>query len=102
MSKLNEPHKIKIEFSLPRINRVSDVIHDGLPSKGNVLFTLIAVGALAFASRAGALQAPAAPTSSTNTIPYQGRIANASGQAIMGTQPMIFRLYNVASGGTRV
>ena len=65
---------------------------------------LVAVSLIGL-NRAGALTsaAPAAaPTSSTNTIPYQGRIANASGQAITGTQPMIFRLYNVASGGTHL
>ena len=67
------------------------------------LATIAVVALLLSANNAGALtlRAPnaAGMAISTQTIPYQGRIANASGQAITGTQPMIFRLYNAASGG---
>ena len=71
-----------------------------LPSRGNVLFTLLVVGGLLWASSAGAfpLGVPTASTS-TGTIAYQGRLADTSGNPITATMPMIFRLYNAATGG---
>jgi len=73
-----------------------------LPSRGNVLFTLLVVGALLWAASAGALplRAPAAAGTSTGTIAYQGRLADANGIPLTGTYNMIFRLYDAASGGT--
>ena len=73
-----------------------------LPSRGSVLFTLIIVGGLLWAQGAGALTlgAPLAATTSTGTIAYQGRLANASGNPLTGTYNMSFRLYNASSGGT--
>ena len=71
-----------------------------LPSRGNVLFTLLVVVGLLWVSNAGALplRTPAAGTS-TGTIAYQGRLADADGNPLTGTYNMIFRLYDVASGG---
>jgi hypothetical protein len=73
-----------------------------LPTPGNVLFTLLVVGALLWAASAGALplRAPAAAGTSTGTIAYQGRLADANGNPLTGTYNMIFRLYDAASGGT--
>jgi hypothetical protein len=73
-----------------------------LPSRGSVLFTLLVVGALLWAASAGALplRAPAAAGTSTGTIAYQGRLADANGNPLTGTYNMIFRLYDAASGGT--
>jgi hypothetical protein len=73
-----------------------------LPSRGNVLFTLLVVGALLWAASAGALplRAPAAASTSTGTIAYQGRLADANGSPLTGTYNMIFRLYDAATGGT--
>jgi hypothetical protein len=73
-----------------------------LPSRGNVLFTLLVVGALLWAASAGALplRAPAAAGTSTGTIAYQGRLADANGSPLTGTYNMIFRLYDAATGGT--
>ena len=56
-----------------------------LPSRGNILFTLLAIGFLVLAGRAGAfgsIQSPSAPTSSLDTIPYQGRLANSDGNPV--------------------
>ena len=72
-----------------------------LPTPGNVLFTLLVVGGLLWAASAGALplRAPAAAGTSTGTIAYQGRLADASGNPLTGTYNMIFRLYEAASSG---
>jgi hypothetical protein len=74
-----------------------------LPSRGNVLFTSLVIGALFWAQSVGAfpLPAPAAPTAaSTGTIAYQGRLADAGGAPLTGAYSMIFRLYNIATGST--
>lgn len=75
-----------------------------LPTRGNVLFTLLLVGLLVLAQTVGALPsarqqgtAPDAP--STGTIAYQGRLADANGNPLTSTVPMIFRLYDAANGG---
>lgn len=39
------------------------------------------------------------PSNSTGTIAYQGRLADSSGVPLTSTYPMVFRLYNTASGG---
>ncbi|CAG1009761.1 hypothetical protein ANRL4_04085 [Anaerolineae bacterium] len=72
-----------------------------LPSRGNVLFTLLVIGALFWAQSVGAFpsSAPNAPTASTGTIAYQGRLADSAGAPLTGTYSMIFRLYPVATGG---
>jgi hypothetical protein len=72
-----------------------------LPTPGNVLFTLLVVAGLLWANSVGALplRAPAAAGTSTGTIAYQGRLADADGNPITDTVNMEFRLYDVASGG---
>jgi hypothetical protein len=77
-----------------------------LPAPGNVLFTLLLVVGLLWAQSVGALPlgrpqaAPAAASTSTGTIAYQGRLADANGNPLTGTYNMIFRLYAVPTGGT--
>ena len=45
------------------------------------------------------LPSPAAPTAtSTGTIAYQGRLADAGGAPLTGTYSMIFRIYNASTG----
>lgn len=74
-----------------------------LPSRGNVVFTLVIAGLLILGQSVGALplgvpsSAPAA--ASTGTIAYQGRLADAAGTPVTDSINMIFRLYDVASGG---
>lgn len=72
-----------------------------LPSRGNVLFAALVVGALLYGNRAGALTAfiPTMPQTSTNTIAYQGRLAASGGAPLTGVYPMVFRLYGQSSGG---
>jgi hypothetical protein len=73
-----------------------------LPSRGNVLFTLLVIGLFFWAQNAGAISigAPMAAPTSTAGIPYQGRLADKSGAPLTQTVNMIFRLYSVASGGS--
>jgi len=73
-----------------------------LPSRGNVLFTLVVVAGLLWASNAGALplRIPSAAGTSTGTIAYQGRLADSAGNPITDTVNMEFRLYNAPTGGT--
>ena len=73
-----------------------------LPTPGNVIFTLLIIGGLLWAQNVGAitLGAPLAATTSTGTIAYQGRLADAGGNPLTNTYNMIFRLYGVAAGGT--
>jgi len=72
-----------------------------LPSRGNVVFTLLVVGSLFWAASAGAfpLAAPLAAGTSTGTIAYQGRLADSGGNPLTGTYTMAFRLYSTAGGG---
>ena len=71
-----------------------------LPTPGNVIFTLLVIGSLLWAQSVGAVSLAAPAVNSSLTIPYQGRLANASGTPFTGNQNMEFRLYNVPSGGT--
>ncbi|MEM7531667.1 MAG: hypothetical protein AAF639_05810 [Chloroflexota bacterium] len=82
-----------------------------LPSKGNVLFTLCAIGVamatLLYALSTGVIQVaatslnqPAANAPSTSIIPYQGRLSDADGNPLTATVDMHFRLYDTAEGGT--
>jgi hypothetical protein len=72
-----------------------------LPSRGNVIFTLVVIFAMFWAQSANALPwfAPAYTTTSTNTFPYQGRLADGAGNPITAQTPMIFRLYAAQTGG---
>ncbi|MFQ5342718.1 MAG: hypothetical protein ACE5F6_14340, partial [Anaerolineae bacterium] len=73
-----------------------------MPSRGNALFTLLVVAGLLWATNAGALplRIPSAAGTSTGTIAYQGRLADSAGNPLTGTYGIVFRLYDVASGGT--
>ncbi|MCI0732059.1 MAG: hypothetical protein L0332_35785 [Chloroflexi bacterium] len=72
-----------------------------LPTPGNVFFTLLAVTLFTWAQSTNAFSRLISPAnSSLDTIAYQGRLADASGNPLSGTYGMTFRLYNVASGGS--
>jgi len=81
----------------------TDPFHNSwLPTRGNVLFTLLIVAGLLFAQNVGVLSlfaAPNAQTASTGTIAYQGRLADADGNALTDTVNMSFRLYSAATSG---
>ena len=72
-----------------------------VPHPGTLIVTLLVVAGLLWANSVGALplRAPAAASTSTGTIAYQGRLADADGTPITDTVNMEFRLYDVASGG---
>ena len=71
-----------------------------LPSRGNVLFTLVMIGVLLWAQSAGAVPFRAESAASTGTIAYQGRLADSSGNPLTSTLNMSFRLYSAVTGGT--
>jgi len=74
-----------------------------MPSRGNVIFTLLIVAIMFVVQSAGAFgdfQSPLAePTGSGGVIAYQGRLADTAGNPLTDTYPMIFRLYSQSSGG---
>ena len=71
------------------------------PHPGTLIVMLVVLAAILWAQSVGALplRAPAAASTSTGTIAYQGRLADADGTPITDTVNMEFRLYDVASGG---
>jgi hypothetical protein len=92
------PPRFSIPLSLSRIDWFA-----WLPSRGNVVFTLVVMIAMFWAQSANALpwmSQTAAPGTSTGTWPYQGRLATSAGAPITNTVPMIFRLYDADSGTT--
>jgi len=98
-----EKHTVQLPLYWPRLkgNR-RNLVHWLLPTPGNVLFTLLVVGGLLWASNAGALllRAPALAGDSTTTISYQGRLVDSSGNPVdspgIGMQ---FCLYDRDTGG---
>lgn len=88
--------QLTINFSWPSFERRA--WHNWLPSRGNVVFTLLVIGLFFWAQRAGAIALTT--TASTATINYQGRIADSAGNPLTETMPMTFRLYPVPTGGT--
>lgn len=88
----------KLHLNLGSARRVTRWL---LPTPGNVVFTLLIVSAFFWAQSAGAFGFAQShtPNTSTGTIAYQGRLADSIGNPLTGTYPMVFRLYNAASGG---
>lgn len=78
----------------------SDSLGKWLPSRGNVLFTLVTIGILVWTQSAGAVLSRAESVASTETIAYQGRLTDTSDNPVTGTHDIRFRLYSTASGGS--
>ena len=100
---MQSPKRSKVRVAISFLWRsLRGDLRSWLPTRGNVLFTLLVVGSLFWVQNAGALPswAPAAPNTSSSTISYQGYIADSSGNPVNNSLNMAFRLYNVASGGT--
>jgi len=76
----------------------SHFVRTWLPNPGSILFTLFVFFGFLTAQNSGAwpLQQTGA---SLNSIPYQGRLADASGNNLTGTYPMVFSLYEAATYG---
>ncbi len=74
-----------------------------LPTPGNTIFTLVIVFVLLWAQEAGAMSLLIpfnSPSQSSNTIAYQGRLADSAGNSLTNTLNMSFRLYTAVTGGT--
>jgi len=92
-----EIHEYNFKVRFPKLKFS---FRNWLPTRGNVLFTVLLALTLLIANRAGALSLSTPSVASTTTIPYQGRLANADGSSFTGLQSMIFHLYAVPTGGT--
>ena len=66
-----------------------------VPNIGTLLMVVVLL--LTIPSLAAPLLAPSA--TSTSTISYQGRLADAEGNPLTDTYPMVFRIYDVPTGG---
>ncbi len=86
-----------------RAKSIASTMQKWLPSRGNMIFTLVIVFALFWAQSAGAFNngkgLAAEPTGSTSLIAYQGRLADNLGNPLTGTYTMVFRLYSQDTGG---
>ncbi|MEM7533829.1 MAG: hypothetical protein AAF639_16715 [Chloroflexota bacterium] len=80
------------------------VFRDWLPSKGNMLFTILVMGGLLLLQNASGLRLLATPylqqINAIETIAYQGRLADTSGDPLTDTVEMSFRLYATDIGGS--
>ncbi len=81
-------------------NRKAHFFRTYISNGGTLLIVLVLI--LTQNVWARGLQAPSAQESSTSTISYQGKLANSSGSPLTGTYSMIFRLYNVSTGGVHL
>jgi hypothetical protein len=78
------------------VSRIASLVRPWLPSRGNIVFAVLLVSLFFWAQSAGAFPFAAPSATSTGTIAYQGRLADASGTPLTSTYPMIFRLYSSA------
>lgn len=81
----------------PHKNRFIKTIRWLLPNGGTILIVLML---LMTQSAWGAAALATTQAASTNTIKYQGRIADSDGNSITDAVAMTFRLYRVPTGGT--
>jgi len=101
MQSNKESYDINFNLQIPKLD-MGRTTRWWLPTIGSTFFTLLILAGLLFAQNLGVLSlfaAPNAQTASTGTIAYQGRLADAEGNALTDTVNMSFRLYSAASGG---
>jgi len=101
MQSNKESYDINFNLQIPKLD-MGRTTRWWLPTIGSTFFTLLILAGLLFAQNLGVLSlfaAPNAQTASTGTIAYQGRLADAGGNALTDTVNMSFRLYSAASGG---
>lgn len=70
-----------------------------LPSRGNIVFVILAFALFTWAQHAGAIPGLLPTATSTHTISYQGRLADVNGNPLTGVYNLEFRLYVVPAGG---
>lgn len=95
---------VNIRIPQPEFGVRGEALRRWLPTKGNALFTILftfsVVASLFWAQSAGAFSLAGSNATSSGTIAYQGRLADASGNPLTDTLNMSFRLYPAAAGGT--
>ncbi|MGB1250740.1 MAG: hypothetical protein ACPG8W_09030 [Candidatus Promineifilaceae bacterium] len=74
-----------------------------LPSRGNMLFTMLIASILFWVQSAGALPSLSALSNTgVNVVNYQGELADSDGTALDGSYTISFALYDAATGGNLV
>ena len=98
-----------METREPVHNRISTLLSTSyvtwrtwLPSRGNVIFTLVIIFVMFWAQSAHALPWTNLPATANSTTiwPYQGRLNNSAGVPLTAAVPMTFKLYSTPNGGT--
>ncbi len=97
--------RIDIHFSIPVIQFPANIDwRTWLPSRGNVLFTILVIGLLFTTQNVWARNLASAANAygpSATTVNYQGRLANKDGTPITQNDVLIkFGIYNAAEGGS--
>jgi hypothetical protein len=73
-----------------------------IPAPGNIVFSLVLILCYAWVQSSGVLANNVVLQTGnvSRPFPYQGRLADSAGNSLTNTYPMIFRLYDVAIGGS--
>jgi hypothetical protein len=90
-----------IHSNSERTAHIRQSIRSWIPLRGNLVLALVVL-VLTWGGYLGALASPAAApaTVSTGVMAYQGRLTFPDGTPVTATKPMIFRIYDLAIGGT--
>jgi len=70
------------------------------PSRGTILFVVVVVAVLFYASSVGAFPLRTPSAASVSVISYQGRLTDSSGNPLTGPYNLVFRIYAVPTGGS--
>jgi hypothetical protein len=101
---MDSRNKLDIHFSIPvNLPKIAFNWRSWLPTRGNVLFTLVVIVSLFWAQSVKAFpwsNQLAQNGTSIGTWPYQGRLADSAGNPITNSLSMTFRIYSAPSGGT--
>lgn len=94
-------HEFKVRVPAVSPPQIHSRLVKWLPSRGNVLFTLLTVLMLVMTQRLWAGPSFANPPGpSATTVNYQGRLADNNGTPLSGTFAITFAIYNAATGGS--
>ena len=100
MRKMQKSKRLSLQINIPY---PSLEWRKWMPSRGNVLFTSLAIMLMLFVQDAGALSSSVRLLrTSTSTVNYQGHLANNSGEPSSGNFAITFSLYDAAENGNLI